>query len=109
MMFLLLFIPIVLITALVRLYRIPQRLRRGQVRLRRDRAALTALTVTAYIALLAYTLAMLVSVTYTFLIASIEDINVLDLVAWWGAYPPAYVAAEWILFYGLVKTDGRKF
>lgn len=108
-MFLLLFIPIVLITALVRLYRIPQRLRRRQMHLRRDRAALTTLTVAAYLALLAYTLAMLVSVAHTFLIASVEDIDVLDLVAWWGAYPLAYVTAEWVFFYGLVKTDGRKF
>lgn len=109
MMFLLLFIPIVLITALVRLYRIPHRLRRGEMRLRGDRAALTVLTVAAYAALLIYTLAMLASVTYTLLIASVEDIDVLDLMAWWGAYPLAYVAAEWIFFYGLVKTDGRKF
>lgn len=108
-MFLLLFIPIVLITALVRLYRIPQRLRRGQMRLRRDRAALTTLTVVAYITLLMYTLTILVSVTYTFLIASVEDIDVLDLMVWWGAYPLAYVAAEWVFFYGLMKTDGRKF
>ena len=109
MIFVLLAIPIVLIAALLRLYRIPARLRRGQMRLHRDRAGLTALTVAAYAALLAYTLAMLVSVANTFLIATIEDIAVLDLIAWWGAYPLVYVAAEWIFFYGLVKTDGRKF
>lgn len=108
-MLLLLFIPIVLITALVRLYRIPQRVRRGQMRFRRDRAGLSALTVAAYAVLLAYTLGMLVSVMHTFLMASIEDIDVLDLMAWWGAYPLVYVGAEWIFFYGLEKTNGRKF
>ncbi len=109
MMFLLFLIPIVLITALVRLYRIPQRLRRGEMQLRGDRAALTVLSVAAYAALLAYTVMMLASVTFTLLIAAVEDIEVLDLMAWWGAYPLVYVAAEWIFFYGLVKTDGRQF
>ena len=108
-MLLLLVIPIVLVVAFVRLYRIPQRLRSGHMRLRRERAALTVLTLAAYVALLVYTLAMAVSVAHTFLIAPVEEIDVLDLMAWWGAYPLGYIAAEWIFFYGLEKTDERKF
>jgi ABC-type nickel/cobalt efflux system permease component RcnA len=104
-------LPFLLMLAVYRLLHIPRQLRAGalQVPVRR-RAMLLAATATAaaYLALMAYTVALLVALVHTLLFAADSLSAYLELAAYALAYPLVYLAAAWILYHGLKPVPPHK-
>ena len=100
-------LPLILAMALVRLYRIPRQLWRGEFRLPgKRRPLLHAATVLAYLVLLGWTL-MLVSALVHALLRAGEGWGA--FLALWGyaaAYPLVYLGAAWVFYYGLRPAAG---
>lgn len=97
-----LLVPIVFCMALVRLYRIPARLARGQLHLPdRGRWGLWLLTVLAYAVLLGWTIGLASALIHA-LLSTPEPLRaVLALWGWMLAYPAVYFLTAWVFFYGL--------
>ncbi len=100
-----LLVPIVFCMALVRLYRIPARLARGQLHLPgRARHGLLLLTVLAYAVLLGWTVGLAGALLHALLSAAEPLRAVLALWGWMLAYPMVYFLAAWVFFHGLKPT-----
>ncbi len=95
-------LPFLLMLAVYRLLHIPRQLRAGalQVPVRR-RAMLLGATAVAYLALLAYTVALLAALVHTLLFAADSLSAYLELAAYALAYPLVYLAAAWTFYHGL--------
>lgn len=97
-----LLVPIVFCMALVRLYRIPARLARGQLHLPgRRRWGLWLLTVLAYALLLGWTVGLAGALLHALLSATEPLRAVLALWGWMLGYPVVYFLTAWVFFYGL--------
>ena len=95
-------LPFLLMLAVYLLLHIPRKLRAGalQVPVRR-RAMLLGATAVAYLALLAYTVALLAALVHTLLFAADSLSAYLELAAYALAYPLVYLAAAWTFYHGL--------
>lgn len=104
----LLVFPFVFAAAAYRLYTLPRRCIAGNLRLAKPGLTLrTSLTATAYLGLLAYSVALPV------LAAQVVALGPFNLEAWLGiapalaGFPVAYVAAEWTFYYGFQRPPGH--
>lgn len=95
-------IPLVFVLAIRRLYEIPQKLWRNQLRLPgRQRPLLHAATVTAYAALLGCTVALGAALAHVLLAAQDRLPAYVALLGYMAAYPLVYFFAAWVFYYGL--------
>jgi hypothetical protein len=97
-----LILPLVFGLAIYRLYQIPRRLWLGELRLPgKQRVYLSTVTVTAYLALLSYTIALGAALVQVFFVTENRMPAYLSLVVYMAAYPLVYVGAAWVFYYGL--------
>jgi len=97
-----LFLPLVFGLAIHRLYEIPQKLWRGELRLPgRQRIFLHAATIGAYGVLLGYTVALGIALAHALLAAQDRLSAYLALLGYMAAYPLVYFLAAWAFYYGL--------
>ncbi|MFT3813616.1 MAG: hypothetical protein QM740_09580 [Acidovorax sp.] len=96
-----LIIPLIFGMAINRLYQIPRRLRRGELRLPgRQRAALHVATIAAYLVLLGYTVALAAALVHALLVADNHLSAYWELALYMAAYPLVYMGAAWVFYYG---------
>ena len=96
-------VSVVFCMALVRLYRIPTRLLRGELRAPEHRWGLRLATVLAYALLLGWTLGLAAALGRAALAP--EPLQaVLELWGWMLAYPVVYFLTAWVFFYGLQQV-----
>ncbi len=97
-----LILPLVFAIAVFRLYDIPRQLWQGKLRLPGgQRIVLHAATISAYAALLGYTLALGIALTHALLAAQDRSSAYLALLGYMAVYPLVYFFAAWIFYYGL--------
>lgn len=101
-------LPFIFVMAVLRLWRIPAGLCTGRLQVPvRHRALLSVASAAAYLALLAYTLALGAALVRAGLFAPDRWPAYLSLAAYVLAYPLVYMAAAWIFYYGLKPGPGQ--
>jgi hypothetical protein len=97
-----LILPLVFGLAIYRLYQIPHRLWLGELRLPgKKRVYLSTVTITAYLALLSYTIGLGAAVIQTICFTENRMPAYLSLVVYMAVYPLIYIGAAWVFYYGL--------
>lgn len=95
-------IPLVFGLAVFRLYQIPRRLWRGELRLPgRGRTLLHVSTIAAYLVLLSYTIALSSALAQALFVAEDRVAAYFALFFYMAAYPVVYVAVAWVFYHGL--------
>ncbi|MEG3003068.1 MAG: hypothetical protein RR855_21220 [Comamonas sp.] len=101
-------LPFLLMLAVYRLLNIPLQLHAGTLQVPTPRRTLRRVaTAAAYLALLAYTVALLTALVHTLLFAADSLSAYLELAAYALAYPLVYLAAAWIFYHGLKPAAPR--
>ena len=101
-----LILPLVLGLAVFRLYQVPRRLWAGELRLPgRKRLLLHIATITAYLVLMAYTVALSLALARAILVAGDRLSAYGALLAYMAAYPLVYFGVAWIFYHGLKPTS----
>ena len=101
--------PFLLALAAYRLYVLPRRMAAGQLRFAKARLSLrTAITLLAYLALLGYTVTLVVFVPHTLVRSQVTPALLLSTAPLFAGYPFVYVAAEWVFYYGFMRPPKPK-
>ncbi len=94
--------PLVFGLAVFRLYQIPRKLWRGELRLPgKQRLALLIATIGAYFTLLVYTIALTSRCAHLLFFTVDQAPAYIELFAYLAAYPLVNFGAAWIFYYGL--------
>lgn len=97
-----LILPLVFGLAIYRLYQIPRRLWAGELTLPgKQRAALSAATIAAYLVLLSYTIWLGIALVHALFVTDNRMPAYLSLAFYIAVYLLVYVGAAWVFYHGL--------